>query len=402
VLRLPKYPRNVWFTTIGSFLTDVSSEMIVYLVPIFLAVVLRTPTPYIGLIEGVAETTASFTKLFSGYISDRLHNRKWLTVSGYSLSTLAKVFLALAGTWQAVFGARFVDRLGKGLRTAPRDALIADSVDEKTRGAAFGFHRAGDTLGAFVGVGLAIVIIQLTQQQAKLLTRKTFDTVVLVSLIPAVLAVLVLALGLRETRAATVSAPPVLSLRGFDDRFKFFLLVVGIFTLGNSADAFIVLRAQDRGASLVQTLLMVMGFNLVYTLAAQPLGRLSDRIGRRPLLIAGWLLYAFVYLGFALSDAAWSVAAFWLLYGLFYALTEGAARAFIADLVPAEKRGTAYGLYNATIGFLVLPASLIAGILWQAVGPAVPFILGALMALCAAALLTIHLVPRHMLAPDAD
>ena len=250
-----KYPRNVLIATLASLLTDISSEMVVYLLPLFLSAVLNTPVTFIGLIEGVAETTSSLSKLFSGYFSDQLRTRKWFTVVGYGLSTLAKISLAIAGSWQAVFGARFADRLGKGIRTAPRDALIAESVDEKIRGAAFGFHRAGDTFGAFIGVGIAALVIFLTQQQSSLLTRQTFDTIVLISLIPAVIAVVVLIVGLREIKPTKLQALPSFSLRGFDGRFKFFLLVVGIFTLGNSADAFIVLRAQDRGASVLVTLL---------------------------------------------------------------------------------------------------------------------------------------------------
>ena len=381
-----KYPRNVLIATIASLLTDISSEMVVYLLPLFLTAVLNTPVAFIGLIEGVAETTSSLSKLFSGYFSDRLRTRKWFTVIGYGLSTLAKVTLAAARSWQAVFGARFADRLGKGIRTAPRDALIADSVDEKTRGAAFGFHRAGDTFGAFIGVGAAALIIFLTQQQSSLLTRQTFDTIVIISLIPAALAVLVLIVGLREIRATGQQPLLSFSLRGFDGRFKFFLVVVGVFTLGNSADAFIVLRAQDRGASVLTTLLMVMGFNLVYTLLAQPLGNLSDRVGRQRLLIIGWAVYALVYIGFALSQSALAIGVLWAVYGLYYALTEGAAKAFIADLVPTEKRGTAYGLYNAVVGLLALPASVLAGVLWQAIGAGAPFVFGAAMSLIAAIL----------------
>jgi MFS family permease len=382
-----KYPRNVIITTLGSLLTDISSEMIVYLLPLFLAGVLRTPIAFVGLIEGVAETTASFTKLFSGYFSDRLGKRKELVVAGYGLSTVAKGLLVIANAWPMAFFARFADRLGKGIRTAPRDALIADSVDESRRGAAFGFHRAGDTLGAFIGVGISALVVWLTQQQAVQLSRETFITLVFVSMIPAALAVAVLALGLREIKGSRPAVAPKLSLAGFDAPFKTFLVIVGLFTLGNSADAFIVLRAQDRGASIFTILLMVLGFNLTYLLAAQPLGRLSDTVGRKKLLVAGWTLYALVYLGFALSQSALMVAALWAAYGLYYALTEGTSKAFIADLVPAHLRGTAYGLYNATVGLLALPASLLAGVLWQAFGAPAPFLFGGVMALVASALL---------------
>jgi len=381
---IKKQPCNVLVATAASLLTDISSEMIVYLLPIFLMNVLKTSAPVIGLIEGVAETVTSLTKLVSGNLSDRLQNRKWFAVGGYALSTVAKGALALASGWLGIFGARLADRLGKGIRTAPRDALIAESVAPAQRGAAFGFHRAGDTFGAFLGIGLAMLIVYLSQQQAQILTRQTFASVVLISIIPAALAVILLALGLRETPRQPgkmkTAALTSLSLRQFSTQFKLFLGIVVLFTLGNSADSFIVLRAQERGASVLHTLAMVLTFNLVYTLAAQPLGALSDRIGRRKLIIAGWLVYGAAYLGFALANAAWEIWLIWAFYGLYYALTEGAIKALVADLVIADQRGTAYGWLNTAIGLVALPASLLAGILWQRVSPAAPFLFGAVAA----------------------
>ena len=374
-----QFPRNVLIATAASLLTDISSEMIVYVLPIFLSGVLQTPMALIGLIEGVAETTASFTKLASGYLSDRLKNRKIPVVFGYTLSTIVKAFLVFVTSWQGVFAIRTIDRLGKGLRTAPRDALIADSVDETQRGAAFGFHRAGDTLGAFIGVGLALLIILWSSQTS--LSAQTFRTLVLVSMIPATLAVILLIFGLKEpkrtkevTTIATLSIP-------FKQNFKVFLGIVALFSLGNSADAFIVLLAKERGASLVIILAMVLSFNLVYTLAAQPLGKLSDQIGRQKLIIAGWLVYAAVYLGLAFSNQVWQVWILWAFYGLYYALSEGAIKALIADVVDKEQRGTAYGWLNAVVGFMALPASFLAGILWQNLTPMAPFLFGACTAI---------------------
>jgi len=264
---------NVWIVTATSFLTDISSEMIVYLIPLFLANVLGVRTAVIGLIDGVAETTASLLKIYSGALSDKLGKRKWLTVAGYALSTVAKPFLYVANAWGWVLGVRFADRVGKGIRTAPRDALVADSIDPSQRGLAFGFHRAGDTLGAFVGLGLAALIVWLTQSQAEFLTRSTFQIVILVSIIPAVLAVIVLALGAREVGKGKPASVPTLSLEGFDSRFKYFLFVVVLFTLGNSSDAFIVLRGQERGLNVLQVMLMVMTFNFVYAALAGPSAR---------------------------------------------------------------------------------------------------------------------------------
>jgi MFS family permease len=380
-------PRNVWVVTAGSFLTDISSEMIVYLIPLFLANVLGVRTSVIGLIEGVAETTASIVKLYSGALSDKLGKRKFLVITGYSLSTFAKPFLYFANTWGWVLAVRFVDRVGKGIRTAPRDALVAGSIDEKQRGLAFGVHRAGDTAGAFIGLAAAAYIVWMNQGTAPELSRATFQIAVLVSFIPALLAVLVLAIGVREIPGQGTGKAPALSLQGFDTRFKHFLLIIVLFTLGNSSDAFIILRGQERGLDVFQVMAMVLCFNFVYAVLSGPLGALSDKIGRRKLIIGGWVAYGLVYLGLALSQSGGQVWALFTLYGVYYAATEGSAKALIADLVPNEKRGTAYGLYNAAIGLAALPASLIAGLLWQGLGQwagfgaSAPFYFGAAMAL---------------------
>jgi MFS family permease len=387
-------PRNVWVVTATSFLTDVSSDMVFNLLALFLADVLHVPTGIIGLIEGIAETTASLLKIFSGWLSDKLRARKWLTVAGYTISTISKPFLFFATTWQGVLAVRFSDRVGKGVRTSPRDALIADSIDERHRGLAFGLHRAGDTFGATVGVGIALLIVLATEQQAVNITADTFHLIVLVSIIPAVLAVLVLAFGAREVPIpATGRAAPRLSLAGMPTQFKAFLVIVAIFTLGNSADAFLILRAQERGLNLAGVLGMLVTFNLVYALIAGPAGALSDRFGRRRLIIAGWAVYGIIYLGFALSQTAWEIWVLYAFYGIYYGVFEGASKALVADLVPSEKRGTAYGVFNAAVGIMALPASTLAGILWQGVGgwsgfgPSAPFIAGSILSLTAMAML---------------
>jgi MFS family permease len=391
-------PRNVWVVTATSFLTDISSEMVINLIPLFLANVLGVRTGIIGLIEGVAETTASLLKIFSGWLSDRLGQRKWLTVTGYALSTLAKPFLYFATTWGWVLGVRFADRVGKGVRTAPRDALVADSIDERHRGLAFGLHRAGDTAGAVVGLVIALAVVWAAQGGGLALTRVTFQSVVLISILPAALAVLVLALGAQDVAVTGEGhRPPSLSLRGFDTRFQGFLLIVIIFTVGNSSDAFLILRAQERGLSVLGVMSMLVTFNLIYTLVSGPAGALSDHIGRRRLIVGGWLAYGLIYLGFALAGAVWQVWALFALYGVYYGVTEGTAKAMVADLVRPDQRGTAYGAYNSAVGLAALPASLIAGILWQGIGdwgglgPSAPFIFGALLALMAVALLVLWL-----------
>jgi len=393
-------PRNVWILSATSFLTDVSSEMILNLLPLFLANVLGAGTAVIGLIEGLAETTASVLKVFSGWLSDRLGQRKWLTVAGYGLSTLAKPFLYFATSWSGVLGVRFADRVGKGIRTAPRDALIADSIDERQRGLSFGLHRAMDTAGAFSGLLIATAVIWAIQAGGGTLQRTTFQTVVLLSIVPAALAVVVLALGARDIpRREEAARPPSLTLRGFDARFRGFLLIVILFTLGNSSDAFLILRAQERGLSVLGVMGALLALNLVYALVSSPAGVLSDRIGRRRVLVGGWLIYGLVYLGFALAGAGWQVWLLYALYGVYYGMSEGVARALVADIVRPEQHGTAYGVFNAAVGVTAFPASLIAGLLWQGLGPwkglgpAAPFLFGAGLALLAA-LLMIMWLPR--------
>ena len=387
-------PRNVWILSVTSFLTDVSSEMILNLLPLFLANVLGASTSIIGLIEGLAETTSSLFKIFSGWLSDRLGQRKWLTVAGYGLSTAVKPILYFATSWVWVFAVRFADRVGKGIRTAPRDALIADSIDESQRGLSFGLHRAMDTAGAFTGLLVAGGVIWAIQATGGMLERVTFQSVVLLSVIPASLAVLVLAFGARDMpRRAGATEAPSLTLKGFDVRFRGFLLILALFTLGNSSDAFLILRAQERGLSVLGVMGALLALNLVYSLVSSPAGVLSDRLGRRGVIVGGWLLYGVVYLGFALAAAGWQVWLLYALYGVYYGMTEGVARALVADMVTPEQHGTAYGAYNGVVGVTALPASVIAGLLWQGLGPAAPFLFGAALALLAALLMSVWL-PR--------
>ncbi len=399
-----KPSRNIWATTVTSFLTDVSSEMINNLLPLFLANVLGVSTSIIGLIEGIAEMTSSFLKGFSGWLSDKLGNRKWLAVLGYGLSAFAKPFLYFVTSWGGVLAVRFADRTGKGIRNSPRDALIADSVDERHRGIAFGFHRAGDTAGAVVGIGIALLVILATQAQSLQLSRETFQILVLIGIIPAILAVINLAIFAKELPRKEKLAsgkPPRLSWGALNPDFKFFLLIVGIFTLGNSSDAFIILRAQERGLSVADILGMLLTFNLIYALFSSPLGALSDRIGRKRILIGGWLVYGVLYLCFGLANDGAQIWLIYALYGLYYAAAEGTAKALIADIIPSEQRGTAYGYYNALVGFMAFPASLLAGILWQGIGSwggfgaSAPFFFGALLSLIAVGMLLLFWHKPH-------
>lgn len=386
-------PRNVWAVGLTSFFMDISSEMVVNILPLFLANVLGVQTAVIGLIEGVAEATASLLKLFSGWLSDRVGGRKWLAVAGYGLSAATKPFFYIANSWGLVAAVRWADRLGKGIRTAPRDALVADSVSRETRGLAFGFHRALDTAGAMAGLLLAAGVVWLAQANSLSLSRSTFQTIVLISLAPALLAVLSLALGAHDVAVTGRREAPRFSLRGLGRPFSVFLVIVSLFTLGNSSDAFLVLRAQTLGVSVTGILMMLVVFNFVYALVSTPAGARSDRVDRRRLIIGGWLVYALIYLGFALARAGWQVWLLYVAYGLYYGMATGTANAMVADLVPAHLRGTAYGAYHAVIGLLAFPASLFAGILWEGAGgwpgfgPSAPFFFGGGLALLAAVLM---------------
>jgi len=418
-----KIPRNIWGVSITSFLTDVSSEMVINLVPLFLSSTLGVKTSVIGLVEGIAESTSSLLKIVSGWISDRLARRKWLAVAGYAISTAAKPLFALAGSWGTVAAVRWTDRVGKGVRTAPRDALVADSVKKEKRGFAFGFHRAADTLGAVMGLAIAMLVVQQTQTGEAALDRATFQTVALISAVPALLGVIVLAVVTHEapgngqvsrkqfrsrhtdrtdsksqekssentdqTQQDARTARP--GIRQLGRPFLVFLLIMGLFDLGNSSDAFLVLRSKERGASVSEILGMLLVFNLVYALVSIPAGSLSDRIGRRKVLVAGWTFYGIVYLGFALAETLWQTWTLFAAYGAYYGLSQGTAKAFVADLVPAQARGTAYGAYNTALGIIDFPASLLAGLLWEGIGswqgfgPSAPFYAGAILALSAAA-----------------
>lgn len=381
--------RNVFFLGIVSLLTDASSEMIFTLVPLFLSNVLGATTTIIGLIGGLSETTDAVFRIFSGWLSDRIGKRKSLAVLGYSVSTIAKPFMYLATSWGAVLGVRFSDRVGKGIRSSSRDALIADSISAGTRGKSFGFHRAMDSAGAVIGLAVAAAIIYLVQGGRLQLSLETYQWIVLVGVVPAVLAVLALLMFVRDVQR---KPPPDSSSRGatpkklsqvFDKRFKVFLAIMVVFTLGNSSDFFVILRAQNLGSSVFQVVMMLVLFNVTYTATALPAGVLSDRFGRRRIIALGWFIYVLVYLGFASATDRWQVWLLFASYGIYYGIVEGVARAFVADLVPEERRGTAYGLYHGVVGFALLPASLIAGWMWQAIGPAAPFYFGAAFAFLA-------------------
>jgi MFS family permease len=385
---LRRLPRNVVAAGLVSLFTDVSSEMIVPVLPIFLTGVLGAPVTALGFIEGVAESTASVLRIFAGALSDRLGRRKPLILAGYGLSNLAKPLLALSTAWPHVLAIRFADRFGKGIRGAPRDALIADSAEPQSRGLAFGFHRTMDTTGAAIGPLLAAGALALSAENPR--------AVFWLASIPGAIAV-VLAVWLLQDLPASPTAGhgPWLGFRDLGRPFVVFTLVAALFALGNSSDAFLILRAQNLGIPVPMIPLVYFAFNALYALLSTPAGALSDRVGRRPLLVAGYSIFALVYLGFALAGDAVSAAVLFLCYGVYYALTDGTARALITDLVPEPLRATAQGTFASVTGVALLPASVVAGALWDHVNPSAPLFYGAALAANAAAALALPgLVPR--------
>lgn len=387
--RLLGVPRTVVTLGIVSLLTDISSEMLVPVIPLFLQDVLRAPKTYIGLIEGIAESTASLLRVIAGWISDRTGRPKALAVGGYGVSAAAKPFFALAAIWQHVLLIRFLDRLGKGLRSAPRDVIIAEATDQSTRGRAFGLHRAMDTIGAVLGPLIVFLLLLPQFLSGRLsLPRETYQLIFFVAAVPAILGVLVLTIFVPERpRSAELKPLPKITLGAFDRKFKFFLLAIVVFGLGNSSDAFLVLRARDLGLGVAEVLLIFVFFNAVGAALAMPSGIASDTLGRKPVIVVGLLIFAAVYAGFAVAESRLAVWGLFMVYGLYYALTEGVMRAYAADLAPTQLRGTALGAYWTFNGLAILPASVIAGLLWDYVSRAAPFWYGAGAAIMGAFLL---------------
>lgn len=370
-----------------SFLTDVSSEMIYPLLPVFLTTTLGASASFIGTIEGAAESTSSLLKLASGWWSDRVRRRKPLVALGYTMASIARPLVALAQSATQVLFVRITDRIGKGIRGAPRDALIADSVDPSIRGRAFGFHRAADHAGAVIGPLIAFAVLSGSSTSLR--------TVFWLAAIPGALAVIAVLLFVRDVPrqdGARADARVDLS-QPLPRPFWGFLTAILVFTLGNSTDAFLLLRATQLGVPVALAPILWAALHVVKTLASTPGGALSDRIGRKPTLLAGWAVYAAVYLGFAAATEAWHAWALFGLYGLFFGLTEGTERALVSDVVPSHRRGAAFGWFHLTIGVAALPASILFGVLWDRVGPALAFGVGASLAAMAALLLAVVTLP---------
>ncbi|MBA2620312.1 MAG: MFS transporter [Acidobacteria bacterium] len=385
--RYTKLPRNVLALSLVSLLNDTSSEIIYPLLPTFLFLALGASPFAIGAIEGAAESTASLLKLFSGYISDRFQKRKLLVFIGYALASVTRPFLGLVTNWEQVLVVRLTDRVGKGIRGTPRDALLALAVPPEKRGLAFGFNRAADHLGAVFGPIIASTLLFFYAQNAQNPTIDEYKQVFLIASIPVILGLFVIIFLVKDERVEQTEKPRInLSLKGFDPNFKRFLFVIALFTLSNSSDAFLLLRAQQSGIAPATLPLLWMVLHISKVASSLVGGSLSDKLGRKKLIFSGWTLYALVYAGFAFVDSAQQAWALFIIYGVYFGLSEGAEKALVADLVPAEKRGTAFGLYNLAYGITVFPASLLIGALWNWKGAAAAFLASALISLCAAAI----------------
>ena len=391
-------PRNVFALSLVSLFNDVSSEIIYPLLPLFLTLTLGASPAVVGIIEGAAESTASIIKLFAGYLSDRLGKRKFLVVIGYVLTSFTRPLLAFTGNWYQVLAIRLSDRVGKGIRGAPRDAMIADSVTPETRGLAFGLNRGMDHVGAVIGPLIGSFALWLVAENLIEPTANDYRQVFILASIPAILAVFVVIFFVREAKKEKhehYASKVKLSLSGFDSNFKRFLVVIALFTLSNSSDAFLLLRAQESGIAITGIPLLWALLHVVKVVTSFIGGDLSDRFGRKALIVSGWMIYAFVYAGFAFVSSAWMAWGLFLIYGIYFGLAEGTEKALVADLVKPEQRGTAYGLYNLAFSITVLPASLLLGILWKLYGAKAAFLTGAGLGLLAALLLLLIVKPHQ-------
>jgi len=374
--------RNVILLGITSFLTDLSSEMIYPLIPLYLTITLGATPSVLGFIEGVAESLASLLKVFSGTLSDRLRRRKPLTIAGYSFSVIGKVLLYLSSSWGVVFCGRAVDRIGKGIRTAPRDALISDSSAKEIRGRVYGLHRAMDTCGAVSGIVVAYFLVSSFKDSGG------YRFIFILALAPAILGVIMLFFTKEKIVVGRVSS----SIRDryswwdLEKKLRYFLIISFIFTLGNSSNMFILLRAKNVGFSSEKVILLYLLYNIIYAVVSYPAGIISDKVGKKTLIVVGYFLYSIVYLLLAVvasltSSLMWFI---FCLYGIYMGLTEGVEKAYISVLSPVEKRATILGLHSTLVGVGLFPASLVAGFLWSNIGPAAPFFFSSLIATIAA------------------
>lgn len=383
--------RNVVLIGLVSFFTDLSTEMVYPLIPLYLTTVFGATPALVGLIEGIAESLASLLKVFSGYLTDKYRKKKPIAFFGYATSLFYKIALILAGSWVGILAARVLDRFGKGVRTAPRDVLVSESSDSAKLGYSFGLHKALDMAGSASGILIAFIIMKAWNGEY------AYKRLFLLSCIPAVASLFVF-IFIKETGKPREPRAPLHILKGIknlDGRLKLYLVVVFVFTLGNSSNAFLLLKAGNAGFDPASVVLLYFLYNMVSSLLALPFGRISDRIGRKRLLVGGYMVFALVYAGFAWAPNKAIIVAAFALYGVFTAMTAGVERAFISEIAPQELKGTMLGLQSTIVGIALLPASVIAGLLWKTFGAAVPFAFGASLSFMASLVLAFGLSSRR-------
>ncbi|MCI2056763.1 MAG: MFS transporter [Oscillibacter sp.] len=379
---------NIVFLGLVSFFADASSEMVYPLIPLYLTAAFGATPALVGVIEGIAESLASLLKVFSGYLTDRFQRKKPLAFSGYATGLLYKLALLFAGGWTGILGARVIDRLGKGIRTAPRDVMVSESAEGAHMGKAFGVHKALDMAGSAAGILASYFLLKHLASDTA-----SYRTVFTLSIIPAALA-LVMFFFIKEkheNRVQKTREPFWKNVRSLDGRLKLYLVVSALFTLGNSSNTFLLLRAKSVGFTDTSVILLYFLYNLTASVLSIPLGRLSDRIGRKQLLVGGYLLFSAVYFGFAFASKSGTMIVIFAVYGIYTAMTSGVERAFIAEISPADLKGTMLGLQSTLTGVALLPASAVAGLLWNQFGAPAPFLYGAALSLTAAVLLCIFL-----------
>jgi MFS family permease len=374
---------NVVFIGLISFFTDISTEMVYPLIPLYLVSVFGATPALIGIIEGIAESLASLLKVYSGYLTDRFQKKKAIAFSGYACGVIYKIALIFAGSWIGVLGARVIDRIGKGIRTAPRDVLVAESIDKDNMGKAFGLHKALDMFGA--GLGILITYFIIRNSSGNYDYKRLFA----LSIIPAVLGLCMFIFVKQKKQITEIKKrePFWKNINRIDSQLRLYLLVVFIFTLGHSSNAFFVLKAKSLGFDDANVILLFFVYHAVAALFSMPIGKLSDKIGRKKLLVPGYIAFALCYFGFAFSNNMFGLYAVFGLFGIYTAMIAGVERAFVAEIAPPELKGTMLGFHSTIAGIALLPASIIAGLLWNKFGSTIPFIFGASMSIISAILL---------------
>ena len=384
---------NVILLGLVSFFSDISAEMVYPIIPLYLTSAFGATPALIGLTESLA----SLLKVFSGYITDKWGKKKPIAFVGYATGLVYKIALIFAGSWGGILGARVIDRVGKGIRTAPRDVMVCDSADGNNLGKAFGVHKALDMAGSAVGIFLSYLLLQNAANTA------AYKELFSISIIPAILGLLMF-LFIKEKRthvAMNKREPFWQNIKKLDGQLKLYLFVALLFTLGNSSNAFLLLRAKSVGFADNQVILLYLVFNVIASILSIPLGRLSDRVGRKKLLVSGYIVFSIVYLGFALASSQVTILLSFILYGFYSAMITGVERAYIAEISPKDLKGTMLGLHSTIVGIALLPASLIAGLLWDGFGASSPFLFGSAMSLIAALILLLFMKNQTRSAPKA-